>query len=207
MHLYCTDRILYQPTTTLHRNRSLTENFVHSYFLKKTNSVWFISRLNYGDTENGLIKHLLLVIPVSYSCHYTNLCPHKPHKHVHMCIHTLTHTHTHTHTLRVSSRAQRRECVEYKSPLDWPQRALISSVVGRRGAELFLNLCNQQGANPCGNPAGKRGTSANYRFNKSHEETMCACALLWPAASSRALRCRKFKWQAGQRIMIWKLHF
>ncbi len=25
-------------------------------------------------------------------CHYTNLCPHKPHKHAH------THTHTHTHT-------------------------------------------------------------------------------------------------------------
>ncbi len=30
--------------------------------------------------------------PMSYQCHYTNLCPHKPHKHAH------THTHTHTHT-------------------------------------------------------------------------------------------------------------
>ncbi len=52
-----------------------------------------ISVLNYGDTENVLINHLLLVIPMSYPCHYTNLCPHKPHKHAH------THTHTHTHTI------------------------------------------------------------------------------------------------------------
>ncbi len=29
---------------------------------------------------------------MSYPCHYTNLCPHKPHKHA--------HTHTHTHTQR-----------------------------------------------------------------------------------------------------------
>ncbi len=50
-----------------------------------------ISILNYGDTENVLINHLLLVIPMSYPCHYTNLCPHKPHKHA--------HTHTHTHSL------------------------------------------------------------------------------------------------------------
>ncbi len=63
-----------------------------SIFPQKTHSVWFISVLNYGDTENVLINHLLLVIPVSYPCHYTNLCPHKPHKHAH------THTHTHTHT-------------------------------------------------------------------------------------------------------------
>ncbi len=66
---------------------------MHFYFPpKKTHSVWFISVLNYGDTENVLINHLLLVIPMSYPCHYTNLCPHKPHKHAH------THTHTHTHT-------------------------------------------------------------------------------------------------------------
>ncbi len=31
---------------------------------------------------------------MSYPCHYTNLCPHKPHKHAH----TYTHTHTHTPT-------------------------------------------------------------------------------------------------------------
>ncbi len=56
-------------------------------------SVWFISVLNYGDTENVFINLLLFVIPVSYPCHYTNLCPHKPHKHAHT-----THPHTqHTH--------------------------------------------------------------------------------------------------------------
>ncbi len=68
-------------------------------FPQKTHSVWFISVLNYGDTENVLINHLLLVIPMSYPCHYTNLCPHKPHKlptHTHTT-HTHTH-HTHTHT-------------------------------------------------------------------------------------------------------------
>ncbi len=50
--------------------------------------------------------------PMSYPCHYTNLCPHKPHKHApppHTHTHTLSlslspsHTHTraytHTHTL------------------------------------------------------------------------------------------------------------
>ncbi len=65
---------------------------------KKTHSVWFISILNYGDTENVLINHLLLVIPMLYPCHYTNLCPHKPHKHAHTHTHTHTHTNTHTHT-------------------------------------------------------------------------------------------------------------
>ncbi len=63
------------------------------FSLKKTHSVWFISILNYGDTENVLINHLLLVIPMLYPCHYTNLCPHKPHKHAQ------THTHTHTHMI------------------------------------------------------------------------------------------------------------
>ncbi len=61
---------------------------MHFYFPpKKTHNVWFKSILNYGDTENVLINHLLLVIPMLYPCHYTNLCPHKPHKHAH------THTH------------------------------------------------------------------------------------------------------------------
>ncbi len=78
------------PTSKLspHRRRCI------STFPQKTHSVWFISVLNYGDTENVLINHLLLVIPMLYPCHYTNLCPHKPHKHAH------THTHTHTHTCR-----------------------------------------------------------------------------------------------------------
>ncbi len=71
------------PKLSPHRRRCI------SIFPQK-NSVWFISVLNYGDTENVLINHLLLVIPMSYPCHYTNLCPHKPHKHAH------THTHTHT---------------------------------------------------------------------------------------------------------------
>ncbi len=77
----------------LHLNLALTGDGAFLFSLKKTHSVWFISVLNYGDTENVLINHLLLVIPVSYPCHYTNLCPHKPYKHAH------THTHSHTHTL------------------------------------------------------------------------------------------------------------
>ncbi len=79
----------YCPTPTLHLNLALTEDGAFLLSLKKTLSVWFISVLNYGDTENVLINHLLLVIPMSYPCHYTNLCPHKPHKHA-------PHTHTHT---------------------------------------------------------------------------------------------------------------
>ncbi len=72
----------------LHLNLALTGDGAFLFSLKKTHSLWFISVLNYGDTENVLINHLLLVIPMSYPCHYTNLC-HKPHKHAH------THTHTH----------------------------------------------------------------------------------------------------------------
>ncbi len=78
--------ILYfrSPTTALNLNLPLTGNFMHYYFLKiKTHSVWFISLFNSGETEHVFINHLLLVIPVSYPCHYTNLCPHKPHKHAH----------------------------------------------------------------------------------------------------------------------------
>ncbi len=96
----------YCPTPTLHLNLALTGDGAFLFSLKKTHSVWFISVLNYGDTENVLINHLLLVIPMSYPCHYTNLCPHKPHKHAHTYTHHTTqthtqpptHTHTHTHT-------------------------------------------------------------------------------------------------------------
>ncbi len=77
----------YCPTPTLHLNLALTGDGAFLLSLKKTHSVWFIGILNYGDTENVLINHLLLVIPMSYPCHYTNLCPHKPHKHAHT--HTL----------------------------------------------------------------------------------------------------------------------
>ncbi len=92
----------YCPTPTLHLNLALTGDGAFLLSPKKTYSVWFISILNYGDTENVLINHLLLVIPMSYLCHYTNLCPHKPHKHAHThTTHHTTHTHTHTHTLLV----------------------------------------------------------------------------------------------------------
>jgi len=83
----------YCPTPTLHLNLALTGDSAFLFSLKKTHSVRFISVLNYGDTENVLINHLVLVILMSYPCHYTNLCPHKPHKHA--------YTHTHTHTLQV----------------------------------------------------------------------------------------------------------
>ncbi len=136
----------------LHLKLPLTGNFVHFHFLKKSHSVWFISLLNYGDTENVLINHILLVIicnmaavassrwmlhtgggwgdppllckalwvprkalytcnkillfliPMSYPCHYTNLCPHKPHTHTHTHTHARTHarTHTHAHTQSLS---------------------------------------------------------------------------------------------------------
>ncbi len=88
----------YCPTPTLHLNLALTGDGAFLFSLKKTHSVLFISVLNYGDTENVLINHLLRVIPMSYPCHYTNLCPHKPHKHAHTHTHSHTHTHTHTHT-------------------------------------------------------------------------------------------------------------
>ncbi len=91
----------YCPTPTLHLNLALTGDGAFQLSPQKTYSVWFISILNYGDTENVLINHLLLVIPMSYPCHYTNLCPHKPHKHA--------HTHTHTHRERESERERERE--------------------------------------------------------------------------------------------------
>ncbi len=88
----------YCPTPTLHLNLALTGDGAFQLSPQKTHSVWFISILNYGDTENVLINHLLLVIPMSYPCHYTNLCPHKPHKHAHTHTHTHAHTRTHAHT-------------------------------------------------------------------------------------------------------------
>ncbi len=46
------------PKLSPHRRRCI------STFPPKTQTVWFISILNYGDTEIVLINHLLLVIPV-----------------------------------------------------------------------------------------------------------------------------------------------
>ncbi len=78
----------------LHLNFALTGDGAFRLSPQKTHSVWFISVVNYGDTENVLINHLLLVIPMSYPCHYTNLCPHKPHKHAQTYIHTYIHTYS-----------------------------------------------------------------------------------------------------------------
>ncbi len=83
----------YCLTPTLHLNLALTGDGAFLFSLKKNHSGWFIRVLNYGDTENVLINHLLHVIPMSYPCHYTNLCPHKPHKHAP----PPTHTHTQTY--------------------------------------------------------------------------------------------------------------
>ncbi len=86
------------PKPSPHRRRCI------STFPQKNSLCMIYKRLNYGDTENVLINHLLLVIPMSYPCYYTNLCPHKPHKHAHTHTHkhtlslSLSHTHTHTHT-------------------------------------------------------------------------------------------------------------
>ncbi len=85
----------YCPTPTLHLNLALTGDGAFLFSLKKTHSVWFISVLKYGDTENVLINHLLLVIPMSYPCHYT-ICVLI--NHINMPRHTHTHTHTHTHS-------------------------------------------------------------------------------------------------------------
>ncbi len=57
---------------------------------------------------NLVIHNLLLVIPVSYPCHHTNLCPHKPHTH--------THTHTQKNKLRKS----------FSSMLSPPIKAMFS---------------------------------------------------------------------------------
>ncbi len=83
----------YCPTPTLHLNLALTGDGAFYFPPPQNAHCMIISILNYGDTENVLINNLLLVIPMSYPCNYTNLCPHKPHN---MNMHT-THTHTHTH--------------------------------------------------------------------------------------------------------------
>ncbi len=124
----------YCPTPTLHLNLALTGDGAFLFSLKKTHSVWFISVLNYGDNENVLINHLLRVIPMSYPCHYTNLCPHKPHKHA--------HTHTHTHTLLYLDHEN-----EFPSLVVWDGLAgdetSCADCVGQSGA-WSTNLCISQ---------------------------------------------------------------
>ncbi len=73
----------YCPTPKLSPHRRT----VHLY-PQKTHSVWFRSVLNYWDTENVLINHLLLVIPVIPMSLY-KFC---------VLINHINHTHTHTHT-------------------------------------------------------------------------------------------------------------
>ncbi len=81
------------PKLSPHRRRCI------STFPQKTHSVWFISILNYGDTENVLINHLLLVIPMSYPCHVIiHICVLKPYARTR----ARTHTHARTHAQFVS---------------------------------------------------------------------------------------------------------
>ncbi len=90
------------PTPKLSPHRRLCASLD---FQKKHHLVCFLSLLNYGDIGSVLIKHLQIVIPLSYPCYYTNLCPHKPHKPAH------THTHTHTHThFKVRSKSYCKIC-------------------------------------------------------------------------------------------------
>ncbi len=65
------------PKLTPHRRLCASLDF------QKTPFSMFLSLLNYGDIGSVLIKHIQIVIPLSYPCHYTNLCPHKPHKPAH----------------------------------------------------------------------------------------------------------------------------
>ncbi len=90
----------YCPTPTLHLNLALTGDGAFQLSPQKTHSVWFISVLNYGDTENVLINRLLLVIPMLYPCHthvIIQICVLI--NHINMPPHTHTHTHTHTKTV------------------------------------------------------------------------------------------------------------
>ncbi len=73
-------------------------------FSKKHHLVCFLSLLNYGDIGSVLIKHLQIVIPLSYPCHYTNFVP-VNHKNQYTHTHT-PHTHTHTTPCVVNRRTR-----------------------------------------------------------------------------------------------------
>ncbi len=128
-----TSCMCYCPTPTLHLNLALIGDGAFLFSLKKTHSVWFISVLNYGDTENVLINHLLLVIPMLYPCHYTNLCPHKPHKHA------PPHTHTHTHT-HLSRGIEDVESAVYSPPP--PPPTIPAGRLELTTFGLWVRLCN-----------------------------------------------------------------
>ncbi len=132
----------YCPTPTLHLNLALTGDGAFLFSPQKTHSVWFISVLNYGDTENVLINHLLLVIPMSYPCHYTNLCPHKPHKHAHTHTHTHTHTHPHTHSHTYAcmhAHSLTHACIHTRG-VRWYLDIFAITIIGRYFAECVIVL-------------------------------------------------------------------
>ncbi len=85
----------YRPTPTLHLNLALTGNFLHFYFLKKTNSVWLISVLK--SVDMGQCPHKspcpcnTYVIPVSLYKFMSSFV-------------TKRHTHTHAHTTHVQTK-------------------------------------------------------------------------------------------------------
>ncbi len=72
-------------------------------------------------TLKMLSKITLLVIPMSYPCYYTNLCPHKPHKH--------GHTQTHTHKKTVWESLRNWPCDVRKGQSMPVSRRLCSSVI------------------------------------------------------------------------------
>ncbi len=104
------------PKLSPHRRRCI------SIFPQKNSLCMIYKRFKLWGHWNVLMNHLLLVIPMSYPCHYTNLCPHKPHKHA--------HTHTHTHTL-----------------LD----VVASDLCSFRSLQLFVSVCFRGPAVSCWN--------------------------------------------------------
>ncbi len=95
--------ILYKTifSIALHLNLSLQETLCIFTFSKNSFCMIYKPFEIWGHWVNVLISHLLLVIPMSYPCHYTNLCPHvtNTHTHTHTHTHTCTRAHTHTQTL------------------------------------------------------------------------------------------------------------
>ncbi len=91
----------YCPTPTLHLNLALTGDGAFILSPQKTHSVSFISALNYGNTENVLINHLLLntwhTHVFIHICVLINPTHTRTHARTHARTHTYTHTHTHTH--------------------------------------------------------------------------------------------------------------
>ncbi len=79
------------PKLSPHRRRCI------SIFPQKNSLCMIYKRFKLWGHWNVLINHLLLVIPMLYPCHYTNLCPHKPHKHAHTHTHAHAHAHAHAH--------------------------------------------------------------------------------------------------------------